>query len=89
MRRLSEGGLEFVETGNPDRAAEQILQRGFVAKAVDPLAYCSGHLTKPGVEDIENRLTGGLDDAFLTAFDEAFLEGEFFKEGDVGHGFGG
>jgi hypothetical protein len=34
-----------------------------------------------------------LDDAFLTAFDEAFFEaffeGEFFEEGNVGHGFVG
>ena len=101
MRRISEGGLEFVEAGCPDRAAEQVLQPGLATDVIDPLAHGGGHLTKPGVKDIENCLTGRLDDAFFKTFDEAFLatfvealfaaflEGEFFEEGDVGHGFGG
>ena len=40
---------------------------------------------EPGVEDVKNRLAGILENAFL----EAFLEGEFFEEGDVGHDFVG
>jgi hypothetical protein len=31
-------------------------------------------LAEPGVEDVENRLAGGLEDAFFKAFHEAFLE---------------
>ena len=32
-----------------------------------------GYLAKPGVEDVENRLAGGLDNAFFKAFHETFL----------------
>ena len=105
----SEGGLEFFEAGSADRSTEQVLERWLAAKGIDPLAYGGRNLAEPGVEDVENRLAGGLDDAFfkafhetfltafLTAFDEAFLDtfletffkGEFFEEGDVGHGFFG
>ena len=62
-------------------------------------------MVEPGVEDVDNRLAGILDEAFfeafLTAFEETFLEtfldtfletffkGEFFEEGDVGHSFVG
>ena len=79
----------------------QIFEIPLAADGVDPLAYGVGHLAEPGAEDVENRLAGILDEAFLTAFDkaffqafdeaffEAFFEGEFFEEGDVGHGFVG
>ena len=66
----------------------EIFEIPLAADGVDPLAHGVRHLAEPGVEDIENRLAGGLDDAFLTAFDEAFFEAffesEFFEEGDVG-----
>ncbi len=107
----------------------EIFEIPLAAEDIDLLAYGIGHLAKPGVEDVENRLAGVLEDAFLetfleafltaflttfdeafltaflTAFDEAFLttfdetfldtfletffKGEFFEEGDVGHGFFG
>ena len=85
--------MEFVEAGNPDRAAEQVLQPGLATDVIDPLAHGGGYLAEPGVEDVEDRFAGGLDDAFFKTFDEAFLaaflKGEFFEEGDVRHGFGG
>ena len=89
LRRCSEGGLKFFEAGCPGGLAEQVLERWLAADSVDPLAHGVRHLAEPGVEDVENRLAGGLDDAFLTAFDEAFFEGEFFEEGNVGRGFVG
>ena len=80
----------------------EIFEFPLAADGVDPLAYGVGHLAEPGVDDVENCLAGVLDDAFLealnetflTAFDEAFFEtflksffkGEFFEEGNVGHG---
>ena len=95
----------------------EIFEIPFAAEDIDLLAYGIGHLAEPGVEDVENRLAGGLDNAFfkafhetfltafltafLTTFDETFLDtfldtflkaffkGEFFEEGDVGHGFFG
>ena len=99
----------------------EIFEIPFAAEDIDLLAYGIGHLAEPGVEDVENRLAGGLEDAFLeafldtfletfltafltaflTTFDETFLDtfldtflkaffkGEFFEEGDVGHGFFG
>ena len=63
----------------------EIFEIPFAADGVDPLAQGVGHLAEPDVEDVENRLAGGLDDAFF----EAFFEGEFFEEGNVGHGFVG
>ena len=97
----SEGGLEFFEAGSQDRAAMEIFEIAFAAEDIDLLAYGIGYLAEPGVEDVENRLAGGLEDAFLEAFLEAFEEafldtfletffkGEFFEEGDVGHSFVG
>ena len=91
----------------------EIFEIPFAAEDIDLLAYGIGHLAEPGVEDVDNRLAGILEDAFLetfleaflaafltaflTAFDEAlldtfreaFFKGEFFEEGDVGHGFFG
>ena len=72
----------------------EIFEIPLAAEFVDLLAYGVGHLAKPGIEDVDNRLAGILDEAFfeafLTAFEETFLEtffkGEFFEEGDVGHG---
>ena len=76
----------------------EIFEIPLAAECVDLLAYGIGHLAEPGVEDVENRLAGILDEAFLTAFltafEEAFLDtfletffkGEFFEECDVGHG---
>ena len=100
--RLLEGGLEFFEAGCPSGSTEQGLERGFATERVDLLSYGVRHLAEPGVEDVDNRLAGGLEDAFFKAFHEAFLEallealleaflqsfleGEFFEEGDVGHG---
>ena len=98
--------MEFFEAGSQDRAAMEIFEIPFAAEDIDLLAYGIGYLAEPGVEDVENRLAGILDEAFfeafLTAFEEAFLEtfldsflkafletffkGEFFEEGDVGHG---
>jgi hypothetical protein len=67
------------------------------AKDIDSLAHGVRHLAEPTVENIKNRLAGGLDDAFFKAFLATFLatfldtffKGEFFEEGDVGHGFVG
>ena len=75
----------------------ELFQDLLVVDGVDPLAHGVGHLTKPGVEDVENGLASVLDDAFFKAFDDAFLDtflkaffkGEFLEEGDVGHGFVG
>ena len=72
----------------------EIFEIPLAAECVDLLAYGVGHLAKPGIEDVDNRLAGGLEDAFFKAFYEAFLpaflaaffEGEFFEEGDVGYG---
>ena len=101
----SEGGLEFFEAGSQDRAAMQIFEIPLATEGVDPLAHGVGNLAEPGVEDVENRLAGILEDAFFETFDEAlldpfldpfldtffeaFFEGQFFEEGDVGHGFVG
>ena len=96
-----ESCLEFFEAGGQDRAAMEFLEGSLAADVIDPLAHGGGHLTKPGVKDVENCLAGVLNDAFFKTFDEAFLatflaaflatflEGEFFEEGDVGHGFVG
>ena len=85
--------MKFFEAGCSGGLAEQVLERWLAADSVDPLAHGVRHLAEPGVEDVENRLAGGLDDAFLAAFDEAFFEAffksEFFEEGNVGHGFVG
>ena len=79
----------------------EIFEIPLAAECVDVLAYGVGHLAKPGIEDVDNRLAGILEDAsfeaFLEAFEEAFLDtfletffkGEFFEEGDVGHSFVG
>ena len=87
----------------------ELFESPLAADSIDLLAYGVRHLAEPGVEDVENRLAGRLDDAFLTAFlttfDETFLDtfletfletflnaffkGEFFEEGNVGHGFVG
>ena len=79
----------------------ELFQCGLAAQGVDLLAHGVRHLAEPTVENIKNRLAGGLDDtffkAFLAAFQETFLDaflkaffkGEFFEEGDVGHGFVG
>ena len=83
----------------------EIFEIPFAAEDIDLLAYGIGYLAEPGVEDVENRLAGILEDAsfeaFLEAFEEAFLDtfletflvaffkGEFFEEGDVGHSFVG
>ena len=71
----------------------EIFEIPLAAECVDLLAYGVGHLAKPGIEDVDNRLAGGLEDAFFEAlheaFFEAFFEGEFFEEGNVGHGFVG
>ena len=98
----SEGGLEFFEAGSADCSPEQFLECGLAADGADALSHGFGHMVEPGVEDVDNRLAGILDEAFfeafLTAFEETFLEtfldtfletffkGEFFEEGDVGHG---
>ncbi len=83
----------------------EIFEIPFAAECVDLLAYGVRHLAESGIEDVENCLAGGLEDAFfeafLTAFEEAFLDtfletfletffkGEFFEECDVGHSFVG
>ena len=71
----------------------ELFQCRLAAQGVDLLAYGVGHLAEPSIENVENRLAGILEEAFLAAVDEAFLktllEGEFFEEGDVGHGFVG
>ena len=71
----------------------EIFEIPFAAEDIDLLAYGIGHLAEPGVEDVENRLAGILDEAFLATLDDTFLkpllEGEFFEEGDVGHSFVG
>ena len=97
----SEGGLEFFEAGSADCSPEQFPECGLAADGADSLAHGFGHVVEPGVEDVDNCLAGGLEDAFfeafltafLTAFEEAFeaafFKGEFFEEGDVGHSFVG
>jgi hypothetical protein len=77
--------LEFFEAGSEDSAAMQIFEIPLATESVDPFANGSGHLAEPGVEYVEDRLAGCLESAFF----EAFLAGEFFEEGDVGHGFVG
>ena len=75
----------------------QIFEIPLATEGVDPLAHGVGYLAEPGVEDVQDRLAGILEDAFFETFDEAFLdtfleaflEGEFFEESDVGHGFVG
>ena len=80
----------------------EIFEIPFAAEDIDSLSHGVGHLAESGIEDVDNRLAGVLEDAsfeaFLEAFDEAFLDtfletfletffkGEFFEEGDVGHG---
>ena len=93
----SEGGLEFFDARSPDCSPEQFLECGLAADGADALSHGFGHMVEPGIEDVDNRLAGILDEAFfeafLTAFEEPFLEtffkGEFFEEGDVGHSFVG
>ena len=76
----------------------EIFEIPFAAEDIDSLSHGVGHLAESGIEDVDNRLAGGLEDtffeAFLTAFEDTFLEtfletffkGEFFEECDVGHG---
>ena len=56
----------------------EIFEIPLAAECVDLLAYGVGHLAKPGIEDVDNRLAGILEDAsfeaFLEAFEEAFLD---------------
>ena len=52
----------------------ELFQDLLAVDGVDPLAHGVGHLTEPGVEDVENRLASVLDDAFFKAFDDAFLD---------------
>ena len=81
----------------------ELFQCRLAAQGVDLLADGVGHLAEPSIENVENRLAGVLEDAFLETFLETFLEafletfldtflkplleGEFFEEGDVGHSF--
>ena len=73
----------------------ELFQCRLAAQGVDLLADGVGHMAEPSVENVENRLAGILEEAFLAAVDETFLdtflkpllEGEFFEEGDVGHSF--
>ena len=73
----------------------ELFQCRLAAQGVDLLADGVGHMAEPSFENVENRLAGVLEEAFLAAVDEAFLdtflkpllEGEFFEEGDVGHSF--
>ena len=75
----------------------ELFQCRLAAQGVDLLADGVGHMAEPSVENVENRLAGILEEAFLAAVDEAFLDtfleaffkGEFFEESDVGHGFVG
>jgi hypothetical protein len=57
--------LEFFQAGSQDRAAMQIFEIPLAADGVDPLAYGVGHLAESGVEAVQDRLAGGLEDAFL------------------------
>jgi hypothetical protein len=43
----------------------QIFEIPLAADGVDPLAYGVGHLAESGVEAVQDRLAGGLEDAFL------------------------
>ena len=56
----------------------EIFEIPLAAEFVDLLAYGVGHLAESGIEDVDNRLAGVLEDAsfeaFLEAFEEAFLE---------------
>ena len=85
--------MEFLEAGRPGGAAEEGLEGALAVEGVDPFAHGIGDLAEPGVEDVQDRLAGILENAFFETFDEAllepFLEGKFFEEGDVGHGFVG
>ena len=71
----------------------ELFQCRLAAQGVDLLAHGIGHLAEPSIENVENRLAGILEETFLDTFLETFLEaffkGEFFEEGDVGHGFVG
>ena len=67
----------------------ELFQCRLAAQGVDLLADGVGHMAEPSIENVENHLAAGLKDAFLKAFLEAFFKGEFFEEGDVGHGFVG
>ena len=71
----------------------ELFQCRLAAQGVDLVADGVGHMAEPSVENVENRLAGILEEAFLDSFLKAFLEtffkGEFFEEGDVGHGFVG
>ena len=51
----------------------EIFEIPLAAECVDLLAYGIGHLAEPGVEDVENRLAGILDETFLPTFLTAFL----------------
>ena len=71
----------------------ELFQCRLAAQGVDLLADGVRHLAEPSIENINDRLAGVLEDAFLEAFLDTFLKpllkGEFFEEGDVGHGFVG
>ena len=63
----------------------ELFQCGLAAQGVDLLAHGVRHLAEPSIENINDSLAAGLKDAFLATL----LKGEFFEEGDVGHGFVG
>ncbi len=71
----------------------ELFQCRLAAQGVDLLAHGVRHLAEPSIENINDRLAGILEEAFLAAVDETFLvaffKGEFFEEGDVGHSFVG
>ena len=67
----------------------ELFQRRLAAQGVDLLAHGVRHFAEPSIENVENRLAAGLEDSFLKTFLETFFKGEFFEEGDVGHGFVG
>jgi len=52
----------------------ELFQCRLAAQGVDPLAHGVGHLAEPSIENVENRLAGFLEDAFLETFLETFLD---------------
>ncbi len=52
----------------------ELFQCRLAAKGVNLLAHGVGHMAEPSFENVENRLAGFLEDAFLEAFLETFLE---------------
>ncbi len=51
----------------------ELFQCRLAAQGVDLLAHGVRHLAEPSIENVENRLAGILEEAFLAAVDEAFL----------------